>query len=96
VKQVPLHSQEHENVSGQDALPRTVINWQHGPIGEDFNGATVEGVLRAAILRLEDLNRAIPCSENGVAISHLNEALAALDRRTRDRYERGVMGTRQA
>lgn len=69
------------------------IRWQDGPIGPRFNGASVEVVIRAAIGRLEWFQSGpMACPENADAIAHLNLALADLDRRTRDRYQRGVMG----
>ena len=69
------------------------VTWQKGPIGAAFNGASVEVVIRAAIMRL-DQYQAWPmrCPDNQDALGHLHAALAALDKRTRDRYQRGVMG----
>jgi hypothetical protein len=88
--QFPGHTREHTTAEGLD------VRWQQGPIiGGQFNGASVEVVIRAAIARLEDFQRDehTRCVENAAAIRHLNEALGDLDARTRDRYRRGVMGT---
>lgn len=73
------------------------IRWQQGPIGASFNGASVEVVIRAAIQRL-DWFQAGPmrCEQNREAIEHLHGALAALDARTRDRHQRGVLGRESA
>lgn len=72
------------------------IRWQQGPIGGRFNGASVEVVIRAAVMRLDEFQRGpMRCQENADALAHLHGALAALDARTRDRYARGVMGTAQ-
>ncbi len=95
MRQVPWHSPETDDTPGKSELPGgSVINWQHGPIGESFNGATIEGVIRAAIMRTEELDRVIPCVENRDAAAALQAALHRLDARTRDRHDRGVMGTR--
>lgn len=70
------------------------VRWQQGPIGAAFNGASVEVVIRAAVIRLDQFQGGpLRCDENRVALEHLHGALAALDARTRDRYRRGVMGT---
>jgi len=69
------------------------IKWQDGPIGDEFNGASVEVVLRAAAARLTQLNEKQHSIYNMKAISYINSAIAALDNRTRDRFNRGVLGT---
>ncbi len=75
------------------------INWQDGPLGRGGaralpNGAFVEGVIQAAIGRLEFYNSGeFRCRENSLAITHLEEALHWLDARTAKREERGVEGT---
>ena len=78
------------------------INWQDGPLGRDTdraepNGAFVEGVIQAAIGRLEFYQKAngskFSCRENAIALTHLETALLWLEKRTRDREERQVEGT---
>ena len=70
------------------------VRWQQGPIGAAFNGATVEVVIRAAIMRLDQYQAGpMSCEENRAALQHLNAALGQLDARTRERYRRGVMGS---
>lgn len=78
------------------------ISWQDGPLGrgEDRkkpNGAFVEGVIGAALQRLEwyetACDGAFSCNENAMAISHLSQALEVLAIRTRRREEAGVEGT---
>lgn len=75
------------------------IEWQDGPLGrgEDRktpNGAFVEGVIAAAIDRLEFYNAGpYRCRENSLAITKLEEALHWLDHRTVAREARGVEGT---
>jgi hypothetical protein len=85
--QYPAHEPGHTYGPGFD------IRWQDGAIGRDFNGATVEGVIRAVLHRMDDFQALLPCEENRQVIEHLNAALGCLDSRTRDRYRRGVMGT---
>ena len=71
------------------------IRWQQGPVvGERLNGARVEGVIRAAVFRLQDFQAGpTACDENRQAIEHLNAAIYLLQQRTADRYRRKVIGT---
>ena len=75
------------------------INWQVGPLGrgeerKDPNGAFVEGVIEAAIDRLEFYQRSkFSCTENASAITYLDHAMQALIDRTLEREERRVEGT---
>ncbi len=77
------------------------IRWQRGPLGRDEgrqepNGAFVEGVIAAAIDRLQHYQASkFQCNENGRAIMHLERALEELDNRTADREARSVEGTHQ-
>jgi hypothetical protein len=75
-----------------------LIDWQNGPLATtELNGAFVEGVILAAIGRLQFYqtvsNRKFACRENALAITKLEEALMWLEERTRGREERGVEGT---
>lgn len=75
------------------------INWQNGPLGRDGdrkepNGAFVEGVIQAALGRLECYQKSkFNCRENALAITKLEEALHWLQSRTAKREERKVEGT---
>jgi len=78
------------------------IKWQNGPLGRgaargEPNGAFVEGIIMAAIGRLEFYQTAngkkFACRENALAITKLEEALMWLEERTRGREEREVDGT---
>lgn len=77
------------------------INWQDGPLGRGAdrkapNGAFVEGVIAAAIDRLEFYNSGeFRCRENSLAITKLEEALHWLDHRTAEREARQVEGTHE-
>lgn len=97
--------QEHEtDANGNPAGGTTSglgigITWQKGPLGRGPNrvppnGAFVEGVILAAIGRLEYYqNGKFHCRENALAITKLQEALHWLNHRTIDRERRAVEGT---
>ena len=78
------------------------IEWQNGPLGrgdarQEPNGAFVEGVIQAAIGRLQYYQTAcsgrFACRENAIALTHLETALLWLQKRTEDREARQVEGT---
>ena len=77
------------------------IVWQDGPLGlpgsperKEPNGAFVENVIMACIVRLEFFQESkFACKENAEAILHLKKALHQLDCRTKDREHRKVEGT---
>lgn len=82
------------------------INWQDGPLGRgderrEPNGAFVEGVIQAALGRLQFYQDGgkvggrgeFACRENALAITKLEEALHWCQHRTAAREARGVEGT---
>jgi hypothetical protein len=75
------------------------IDWQNGPLAVDGtrrepNGAFVEGVIEAAIKRIEFYQASkFHCIHNAVALGHLQAAAEVLAERTRDREDRQVEGT---
>lgn len=75
------------------------IQWQNGPLGrgterKEPNGAFVEGVLSAALQRLEFFQATkFKCRENALAITKIEEALHWLNSRTANREKRNVEGT---
>jgi len=75
------------------------ISWQNGPLGRDSqrkapNGAFVEGVIQAAMDRIQWYqSTGFACEENQEAILHLSIALKNLEARTQDREARLVEGT---
>jgi hypothetical protein len=74
------------------------IRWQDGPLGRENrkepNGAFVEGVLAAALGRLEYYQSTkFKCRHNALAITKIEEALHWLRARTEDRERRQVEGT---
>lgn len=91
---------ENENPAGGCSTGMGfTISWQHGPLGRgstrvEPNGAFVETIIAAVKDRLKFYQSSkFKCVENVTAIEFLSAALAALDRRTRDRNERGIKGT---
>jgi hypothetical protein len=80
------------------------ITWQNGPLGRPDaqgqrpgpNGAFVEGVLQAALGRLQHYQATkFKCRENALAITKVEEALHWLQSRTTSREIRGVEGTHE-
>lgn len=74
--------------------PKT-ISFQNGPIKEHgFNGVTQEALLAVVIDRLRSFQAGpYKCRENAIALTHCEDALMWLQKRTRDRMARGVEGT---
>lgn len=59
------------------------------------DGTTNEELLEVLIHRLNFLNSKFPCRENSIVITKLEECLMWLNKRTKDRLNRGVEGTHQ-
>lgn len=102
LQQVQSEHREDENgcpAGGTTTGTGIQIEWQNGPLGrgEDRkppNGAFVEGVIAAAIDRIEFYQRSrFKCRENALAITKLQEALHWCQHRTMDREVRDVEGT---
>jgi hypothetical protein len=71
------------------------ITWQRGPLDKEINGASPDMVVRALAHKFELWQQNTPCVENAHILNSLNSILANLDKRTRDRARRGVMGTEE-
>lgn len=73
------------------------ILFQNGPIKEfGVNGVTQEALLAVVIDRLRSFQEGpFRCRENAIALTHFEEGLLWLQKRTRDRMVRGVEGTNQ-
>lgn len=72
-----------------------LVNFQNGPIKEaGVNGITGEALLAIEIDRLRSFQKGpYSCRENAIALTHCEEALMWLQRRTVERIKRGVEGT---
>lgn len=99
-----FESEHFNDEAGNPAGGRTeavgiYISWQNGPLGRGDgrrlpNGAFVEGVIGAAIDRLQYYQDSkFKCRENVLAITKLEEALHWLEHRTANRETRQVEGT---
>ena len=75
----------------------TSILFQNGPIKEfGVNGLTQEALLAVVIDRLRSFQAGpFSCRENAIALTHCEDALMWLQRRTVARIKRGVEGTNQ-
>ncbi|MGE9269165.1 MAG: DUF7681 family protein [Verrucomicrobiales bacterium] len=89
-------------LDGDDVDPmlqvrKTYIHFQNGPIGEaGFNGISNEALLAILIDRMRGFQSGPFASrDNACALTHMEEALMWLQKRTRDRMARGVEGTYQ-
>lgn len=74
---------------------KTIILFQNGPLKEaKRNGITQEALIAICIDRLRSFQKGdFSCRENAIALTHLEDALMWLQKRTRDRLLRGVEGT---
>jgi len=69
------------------------IKFQDGLIKNGRNGLQVEEALQQCVERLNQYQSEVPCRENSIAITHIESAILWLNKRTKDREERGVEGT---
>lgn len=76
----------------------TVIRFQDGAVHEaGINGLTNESLIAVVLDRLRGFQSGqFAGRDNAMAISHLEDALMRLQRRTRDRQARGVEGFQKA
>ena len=83
--------------NSEDNKAVCLIHFQEGPIKEyGVNGITQEALLAVIIDRLRSFQSGpFSCRDNAVALTHCEEALMWLQRRTRERIKRGVEGTNQ-
>lgn len=85
----------YSNVSDEDIPTWETICFQNGPIKEaGVNGVTQEVLMAIVIDRLRSFQASpFSCRENAIALTHIEEALMWLQRRTVARIKRGVEGT---
>jgi hypothetical protein len=71
------------------------IHFQNGPIAEaGVNGISQEALLAVVEDRLKCFQAGpYACRENALALTYVQEAIAQLHHRTRERMQRGVEGT---
>lgn len=71
------------------------LSFQNGPVLEaGLNGISQEALLAVVIDRLRGFQSGkFACRNNAIALTHIEDALMWLQKRTRDRIARGVEGT---
>lgn len=90
------HLGTYVNVDLPGTKNTIVFKLQEGPIKEvGENGCQLDSLIGAAATILRSFNSRFPCRENSIAITHLDEAMMWLQKRTKDREKRGVEGTDQ-
>ena len=73
------------------------IKFQNGTVKENGrNGLQVEEALGQVLARIKEYNLEVPCRENSIVITKLEESIMWLNKRTADREARGVEGTHEA
>lgn len=89
-----LENFEHPEKEGQvvQFIEKVPVSLNSKELKTVNDGTTNEELLKVEIDRLRYLNIKFPCRENAIAITKLEEALMWLEKRTRDRVERGVEG----
>lgn len=96
------HRYALENFEQKDQEGQRIQFIQKTPVTEGSSelktvndGTTNEEVLAVLIDRMQYLNGKFPCRDNSIAITHLEDALLRLNKRTADRLARGVEGKHQ-
>lgn len=72
------------------------VKQEDGSLVTVADGTTNEEVLRVLIDRMNYLQKRMPCRENAIVITKLEESLMWLEKRTADRNARGVEGAEKA
>ena len=96
---IPGHNYELANLENKEAQGQILQFIQKEPISPGsselvtiHDGTTNEEVLKVLINRMESLQAKFPCRENALALTHMEESLMWLDKRTADRLKRNVEG----
>lgn len=72
------------------------IKFQDGAVKENGrNGLFIEEALQQCVDRLNKYQSEVPCRENAVALTHIETAIMWLNKRTEDRINRNVEGTKE-
>ena len=81
------------NIAGKEVLK---IKFQTGGTATtELNGVFIEDLLILAYSKLADYNRGLPCRENSLALTKIEEAIMWLANRKVERESRGVYGTEE-
>jgi hypothetical protein len=89
-----LSNFENKNVEGQTLqfIHKEPIIEGSTELNTLADGTTNEEVLEVLIDRMNFLQSKFPCKENACCITHLQEGLMWLEKRTNDRIKRNVEG----
>ncbi len=96
------HSYELENFENKESKGQTINFIQKEQSPKDTNelvtvqdGTTNEEILEMMIDRLKYQHKVVPSKETACCLTHLEEGLMWLEKRTKDRIKRKVENTRQ-
>lgn len=64
-----------------------------GLLRQKKNGIFIEDLLIVAYAKLKEFNNQIPCRENSIALTKIEESILWLAKRKIERESRGVYGT---
>lgn len=85
---------EEKETPGQvlQFIQKVPVGGVEGQLRTQADGTTNEEVLEMLIDRMKYLQAKFPCKENACCLTHLEEGLMWLEKRTHDRQKRGVEG----
>ena len=80
-------------INGKDECRDVIIRFQQGNPEDQINGISNEALLAVVLDRLEGWQSGdFPSPDGRLLIAHLATALDLMQKRTKDRIERGVIG----
>lgn len=83
----------HYDIQAGEGSPMLRIKFQEGNPAQEINGIPNEALLSIVIDRLQGFQRGdFGTRETAVALTNLETALMWMQKRTRDRIDRGVIG----
>lgn len=93
----PGHTYELSNFENKEQIGQTLQFIHKEPITPDSkeletisDGTTNEELIEVLIDRMQFLQNKIPCRENAIVLTKLEESLMWLNKRTQDRIKRNV------
>lgn len=88
------HFRPKFNIFLRHDVDSLTFNMMTKPVSEggDLNRCQFTDLIQTALEMLKYLNNKLPCRENAITMTKLEEALMWQDRRTTDRINRGVEG----
>ena len=82
-----------ENVQTIQFIEKTLLaGGKPGELVTVNDGTTNEELLAVLVNRMQSLNKKFPCRENSIVITKLEESLIWMNKRTKEREQRGVEG----